>query len=134
MQTQEWYVVKSGTREEVPIGRHSNFDSARKAAKKKFGRLFDTIYVGPHERIESTVSKTGLTHAEVSKLASSQWDGVYLVDSYDVPRGGEPAPGSDIDRQAPGRKIVQQWRVKLHSSTGPTHWIAVLDDGSVHSK
>lgn len=75
-----------------------------------------------------------LTHAQAMELAKSEWDAVWRIFEWEVPRDGVPAPGSQLEREAPGKKIIQQWKVHLHSTTGPVHWIAILDDGSAHIK
>ena len=68
------------------------------------------------------------------ELAESEWDPVFRIEEHAVPRNGVPAPGSQLEREAPGKRVIQQWKVMLHSSTGPIHWIAILNDGSAHIK
>jgi hypothetical protein len=75
-----------------------------------------------------------VTTEEIYKLAKSEWDAVYIIEKLDVLRGGVPAPGSELERKAPGRKVKEQWKVYLHSYTGPVHFIAILDDGSAMLK
>lgn len=73
--------------------------------------------------------KTLGRHDEIHDIASSVWDGVYSTEQYGS--AGKPAPGSEVARKYPGRSIRGTWRVRLHSSTGPVHWIVILDDDTV---
>jgi hypothetical protein len=49
---------------------------------------------------------------------------VYLVERHD-PRFGAQLGGKDV---------VREWKVLLHSVTGPIHWIAEFEDGSISIK
>jgi len=66
-------------------------------------------------------SRGRLTHEQAAKLAETEWDNVFRVDRSDARRGAS----------VEGKDVVRQWRVSLHSSTGPVHWITELEDGSV---
>lgn len=62
-----------------------------------------------------------LSHEDAEKLAETQWMHIFRVIRSDARRG------ATIE----GKDVVRQWKIMIHSSTGPVHWIAELEDGSV---
>jgi hypothetical protein len=70
-----------------------------------------------------------LTHDEAVKLAQSEWDAVFRVDEVETKPGAVVRNIEGAMAKHYGKAITQQWKVSLHSSTGPVHYIAVLADG-----
>jgi peptidoglycan hydrolase-like protein with peptidoglycan-binding domain len=70
------------------------------------------------------------SHHEVTKMAKNRWEPVWSVEEVDT------RPGTVIRRtEGPlakyrGQRVEQQFKVRLHSSTGPLHWIAIREDGT----
>lgn len=71
-----------------------------------------------------------LTLAEAKKLADSEWDYLFRVEEVETPAGTVARRTSGPLEKHYGAPIAQQFRVRLHSATGPLHWIAILEDGS----
>lgn len=70
------------------------------------------------------------SYYEVKKMAENQWPDLWSLEEVDTP------PGSVIRRiegrmgKYRGQAIAQQFKARLHSSTGPLHWIVVREDGT----
>jgi hypothetical protein len=71
-----------------------------------------------------------LTRAQAQRLAQDEWDYVWSVEEV-------PTPAGTVVRRVEGKMgayhgtpIVQQFRVRLHSNTGPQHWIAIRANGA----
>lgn len=72
-----------------------------------------------------------MTVREAWKTAENQWPDMFRVEEV------ETRPGTVMRRVEGkmsvhyGKPVSQQFKVRLHSYSGPVHWIAVLADGSV---
>jgi len=70
-----------------------------------------------------------LTYEQAVTLAKSEWDSVFRVDEIETKPGAVVRNIEGKMAQHYGKQISQQWKVTLHSGSGPVHYIAVLVDG-----
>jgi hypothetical protein len=70
------------------------------------------------------------THNEATKMASNRWGHLWSVEEVDTKPGTVMRRTEGPLAKHHGEPIAQQFKVRLHSNTGPLHWIAIREDGT----
>ncbi len=72
-----------------------------------------------------------LDHKKAMLEAQFRWDGVYHVYRVTTPPDTIIRRCEGVLADHYGEKIASQWKVVLHSPTGPIRWLIELEDGKV---
>ena len=71
-----------------------------------------------------------LTQSGAESLANETWEGVWSVREIEIPAGSVVRNIENGMIKYYGKPLVQQFMIRLHSNTGPIHFIGVLSDGT----
>lgn len=68
---------------------------------------------------------------EVKAMATNRWPDLWSVEEIDTPPGTVVRRTEGEMAKHRGKRLAQQFKVRLHSNTGPMHWVAVREDGTL---